>query len=334
MSRGRILLGLSGGVDSTVAADRLLRAGWEVTGCYLDNGLPGYDAAAASAEELDIPLLRRDIRAELEKKVCAPFVNSYLRGETPSPCILCNREVKFPALMAAAEEIGAEKIATGHYAHCDGVHVSMGSEDNDQSYMLCRLTPEIIRHLILPLGGERKADVRASARERGLAAADKPDSMDICFIPDGDYAAYIESRGITPPPGDFLFHGEAVGQHKGIHHYTLGQRKRLGIALGRRVYVSAIDPAANTVTLADDDGEVWCDSLRVRDTVWNEEFSLPRRFSVRIRHTHHQSYLDLPTAELGQDGVLRFDSPVRAPAPGQAVAFYHYWNVVGGGFIV
>ena len=333
MSRGKVLLGLSGGVDSTVAAHMLLSEGWEVTGCYLDNGLPGYEDAALSAEELHIPLLRRDIRSELEEKVCAPFVSAYLRGETPSPCILCNREVKFPSLLSAADEIGAEKIATGHYARCDGTHISMGSPENDQSYMLCRLTGDAVRRLLLPMGDLAKSEIRAYARKMGFSAARKGDSMDICFIPDGDYAAYIERRGIVPPPGDFLFRGRAVGQHRGIHHYTIGQRKRLGIALGKRVYVSAIDPERNTVTLAEDDGDVWCSSVKVRDIVWNEPALLPRRFSVRIRHTHHQTYRDLPQAELGEGGVLRFDTPVRAPAPGQAVAFYHYWNVVGGGFI-
>ena len=329
---GRVVLGLSGGVDSAVSAALLQREGWAVTGCYLDNGLPGWEGAQRAAEELKIPLLRRDIRRELEERVCAPFARSYLRGETPSPCVLCNREVKFPALLSAAEELGAEKIATGHYARVRAGRIAMGCEENDQSYMLCRLDGGAVSRLLLPLGDLPKSRVRQLARDMGLSVADKADSMDICFIPDGDYAAYIESRGVTPPPGDFLFHGEVVGQHRGIHHYTPGQRKRLGIALGKRVYVSAIDPGENTVTLSDDE-EVWRRSIRVRDSVWNGSFELPHPFAVRVRHTHHQSPDTLPTAVLHPDGTLLFDAPIRAPAPGQAAAFYEGDAVVGGGFI-
>ena len=230
----KVLLGLSGGVDSQVAARLLLEHGHEVIGLYLDNGFPGAGRAAAAASELGIAFHTRDIRVALEAHVCAPFADGYLRGETPSPCVLCNRDVKFAELLSAANKLGCEAIATGHYARSEGGSLYKGRVPNDQSYMLCRLKREQAARLLLPLGPFEKKEVRAMAAEWGLSSAESADSMEICFIPDGDYAAYIERRGQTPPPGPYIYNNKVVGQHRGIHHFTIGQRRRLGIALGKR----------------------------------------------------------------------------------------------------
>ncbi len=324
----KVLLGLSGGVDSAAAALLLQRSGHQVLGCYLDNGLPGAESARESAEALGIPLTVVDIRAELEAQVCAPFTAAYLRGETPNPCVLCNPQVKFPALLRQAEKEGAERIATGHYARCEGGKLFKGRSPNDQSYMLCRLTESHFSRLLLPLGPYNKEEVRALAREAGLAVADKSASMEICFIPDKDYARYIEQRGITPPPGDFLYQGKAVGAHRGIHHYTLGQRRHLGIALGKRVYVSAIDSEKATVTLSDDE-EVWTDHITLRDISLLGDTAFPLRCTARIRHSREDS----PAVTVYADGSAVFDAPVRAPTPGQVCALYQGEELLGGGWI-
>ncbi len=324
----KAVLGLSGGVDSAVAALLLRDAGYELLGVYLDNGLPGAEAAREAAEALSVPLTVVDIRKELEEQVCAPFAAAYLRGETPNPCVLCNPLVKFPSLLREADRAGAAYIATGHYARTVGGALCKGRAPNDQSYMLCRLRREQVERLLLPLGEYNKEQVRALARERGLAVADKAASMEICFIPDKNYARYIEQRGITPPPGEFVYHGSGVGQHGGIHHYTLGQRRHLGIALGQRVYVSGIDSEKNTVTLSDDD-EVWTDEIRLRDVSMLAEAAFPLRCTARIRHSRSDS----PAATVYADGRVVFDSPVRAPTPGQACALYDGERVLGGGWI-
>ncbi|MBQ0134258.1 MAG: tRNA 2-thiouridine(34) synthase MnmA [Clostridiales bacterium] len=325
----RVVLGLSGGVDSTVSALLLQEQGHEVLGCYLDNGLPGAEAAREAAEALKIPLTVLDIRAELEEHVCAPFAAAYLRGETPNPCVLCNPLVKFPSLLRLAEQQGAECIATGHYARAEGGRLFKGMAPNDQSYMLCRLRREQVERLLLPLGIYNKEQVRSLARQRGLAVADKAASMEICFIPDKDYARYIEQRGVTPPPGQFLYRGQAVGEHNGIHHYTLGQRRHLGIALGQRVYVSAIDSEKNTVTLSDDD-EVWTEHISLCSLNMQAERDFPFRCTARIRHSRNDS----PEATVYADGRVVFDAPVRAPTPGQVCALYEGEAVLGGGWIV
>lgn len=324
----RVLLGLSGGVDSQVAARLLLEAGHEVIGLYLDNGFPGADRAAQAAQELGISFHIRDIRQSLEEHVCAPFAAAYLHGETPSPCVLCNRAVKFAELLRTADELGAQGIATGHYARCENGVLYKGKAPNDQSYMLCRLKREQAERLLLPLGTFEKSEVRAMAESWGLSSAKTADSMEICFIPDGDYAAYIERRGETPPPGNYIYNDKIVGEHRGIHHFTIGQRRRLGIALGKRVYVSDIRPEENAVVLSDGD-EVYTDCIRVRDLSWLTDITFPLRCTARIRH----SRADTPPAKLSDDGRLHFAQAVRAPTPGQAVAFYDCERLLGGGFI-
>ena len=236
-TKPKVVLGLSGGVDSAVAA-QLLSRDYEVHGLYLDIGLGGTGQAdaAAVAHRLGIPFHTADIRQELENQVCGPFAADYLAGRTPLPCARCNPTVKFPALLALAEEIGAEKVATGHYARTalapDGrVLLRKGLPANDQSYMLARLPQNILQKVIFPLGDYEKTAVRAMAGQAELPVADKPDSMEICFIPDGDYAAWLEHRGTVPPAGDFVDRdGKVLGRHGGIHRYTLGQGRGLGVS--------------------------------------------------------------------------------------------------------
>ena len=203
--REKIVLGLSGGVDSAAAALLLERAGYAVTGCYLDIGLGGSGAAdaAAVADRLGIPLEILPIGAELEREVCAPFAADYLSGRTPLPCARCNRLVKFPALLALADRLGARYVSTGHYARVENGLLKKGRPANDQSYMLARLTKEQLQRVIFPLGDYEKTEVRALARAAGIPVADKPDSMEICFVPGGDYGGLAGGAGLFHTAGQF-----------------------------------------------------------------------------------------------------------------------------------
>jgi len=246
----KIVVGFSGGVDSAVTTRLLQRAGHQVHGLYMDNtDEKALQEAVTSAQRMGIELTVANVKAELEEKVCRPFTESYLRGETPNPCILCNPGLKFRRLLEEADRIGAEKVATGHYARAQGGALYKGRPSNDQSYMLCRLKKEQVRRLVLPLGDYEKTQVRAMAAEWGLDAAHKPDSMEICFIPDKNYIRWMSERTELPGPGDFVFHGKVIGQHEGIFRWTVGQ-KRPGLYEGRKLYVSAIDARTNTVELA------------------------------------------------------------------------------------
>ena len=329
----KVVLGFSGGVDSAVSAALLRRAGWEVHGLYLDNTDENARRdAVETAEFLSIPLEIRDVRAELEREVCAPFCASYLRGETPNPCVLCNPAVKFRALLETADRLGAEAVATGHYARAEGGALYKGRPSNDQSYMLCRLKREQLSRLVLPLGGMEKTATRALAEELALPVAHKKDSMEICFIPDRDYVGWLSRRGELPPPGDFVFHGEVVGRHEGLVRYTVGQRKP-GLIDGRKVYISRIDPVKNTIELALWE-ELFKTELTARGFHWLiDEPSGPIRAGVRVRHTRWEEPLCTATP-LG-DGLVRIecDTPVRAPAPGQSAVLYDGERVLGGGFI-
>ncbi len=328
----KVVLGLSGGVDSAVAAHLLRESGLEVHGLYLDNGLPGADAAREAAASLSVPLTVSDSREAMEKYVCAPFAEAYLRGETPNPCILCNPAVKFRALLDEARRLGARYIATGHYAKAENGAIYCGQPENDQSYMLCRLTREQVSRLLLPLGDYEKAQVRALADEFRLPVAHKPDSMEICFIPDKDYVNWMAQRTALPGPGDFVLHGAVIGQHDGIFRYTVGQR-RPGLVDGRKVYVSRIDAAANTVELA-----LWEELFHTE--VHAERFNwlidppeAPIRATVRVRHTKWENPPCTVVAE-GDRVTITCDEPVRAPAPGQSAVLYDGDRVLGGGFIV
>ena len=330
----KVVLGFSGGVDSAVSAALLRRAGWEVCGLYLDNTDENARRdAVETAAFLELPLEILDVRAELEEKVCAPFCQSYLRGETPNPCILCNPSVKFRALLETADRLGAEAVATGHYARAEGGALYKGRPSNDQSYMLCRLRREQLDRLVLPLGGMEKTETRALAERLGLPVAHKKDSMEICFIPDRDYVGWLSRRGELPGPGPFLLHGRVLGEHAGIVNWTVGQRIP-GLYEGRKLYVSRIDAASNSVELAPWE-ELFKTELTARDFNWLvDEPKGPVRAGVRVRHTKWEE--PACTAFPLPDGSVRIvcDAPVRAPAPGQSAVLYDGDKVLGGGFIV
>ena len=330
----KVVLGFSGGVDSAVCARLLQRQGHEVQGLYLDNaGEKERADALGAAACLGIPLTVRDVKRELEETVCRPFTAAYLRGETPNPCVLCNPAMKFRNLLALADGLGAEAIATGHYARAENGALYKGMPANDQSYMLCRLTRAQVSRLVLPLGRFEKTQVRAMAEDFGLPVANKPDSMEICFIPDKDYAGWLAGRAQLPPPGDFVLHGRVLGRHGGIHRYTVGQRIP-GLVDGRKVYVSRIDAGENRIELALWE-ELFKTEVTARDFNWLiDPPAQPIRASVRVRHAKWEN--PPCTAWAAEDGLvkIRCDEPVRAPAAGQSAVLYDGDLLLGGGFIV
>jgi len=334
MSERKVVLGLSGGVDSAAAARLLMEQGYRVYPLWLDVGTgAGREDARAVAEKLGLPFCAMDISAALERHVCRPFAAGYLAGETPLPCAVCNPTVKFPALFSYADQVGAEFVATGHYARCEDGLLKKGCGPNDQSYMLSRLTREQLRRVLFPLGGYEKREVRALAGESGLAVADKPDSMEICFIPDGDYAAWLDARGATPPPGDFVSpDGAVLGRHKGVHHYTLGQRRGLGVSGPHRYFVSAIDVERNRVVLSDG-ADLYVSAARCTDLNWIALPGLegPLPCTVRLRHSRAET-----PAVISPEGggvSITTEGTFRAPTPGQLAVFYAGDAVLGSGWI-
>ena len=330
----KVLLGLSGGVDSAVAARLLQRDGYHVRGVYLDIGIAGGSLdAVKTAEMLGVELDIVDISEELEEKVCRPFLESYLRGETPNPCVMCNQTVKFAAIMRRAEELGYDYIATGHYARTAEGGLYKAHSGNDQSYMLCRLSAGIVGRLLLPLGEYEKSEVRRLAEEFGIPVANKPDSMEICFIPDKDYVGWIAKRSPLPGEGEFIFNGEVIGHHEGIHRWTVGQRIP-GLHNGRKLYVAEIRPETRQIILV-----LWEDlfktEVRIRDFNWI--IPEPReaiRGSIKVRHTKWEC--PECTVYPAEDGIVLAvaDEAVRAPAKGQAAVIYCGERVLGGGYIV
>lgn len=330
----KIVLGLSGGVDSAVAAWLLTQAGLAVHCVYLDNGVGDPAPARQAAEQLGLRLDVIDIRPALEELVCKPFAAAYLAGRTPSPCAMCNPAVKFAALLAVADELHAPLVATGHYARAEGGRLLRGRPANDQSYLLARLTTSQLRRIVFPLGGYEKTEVRTLAEKAGLAAAHKPDSMEICFIPDDDYAAWLEARGCAAPPGDFVDgEGRILGRHKGIHHYTLGQGRGLGVSGPHKYYVSAIRPETNQVVLSDG-GDLFTRRVRCREINWmTAPLTTPTAVAARFRHSKTETAATLFPQK---DGTLlaETETPVRAPTPGQLAVFYDGEAVVCSGWIV
>ena len=329
----KVVLGFSGGVDSAVSAELLKKQGFQVYGLYLDNTDEAARLAAlTAAEQRGIDLQVLDVKAQLEERVCRPFTEAYLRGETPNPCILCNPTLKFKSLTAYADAVGAELVATGHYARADGGRIFKGRPANDQSYMLCRLTRQQAQRVLFPLGDYEKVQVRALAEELGLPAAHKPDSMEICFIPDKDYIGWLSRRAAMPPEGDFVFHSQVVGRHEGIHRYTVGQR-RPGLMDGRKVYISRIDPVSNQIELALWE-ELFQTEVTARDFNWLiDPPRSPIRASVRVRHTKWENPACIATVD-GDLVRIHCDEPVRAPAAGQSAVLYDGEQLLGGGFIV
>lgn len=353
LSKNKVVLGLSGGVDSTAAALLLKEKGYTVVGFYFDvlgNNREGSEAAEQLAQKLDIAFVKMDVSEEFDRVVIGNFCKEYMAGRTPNPCIICNPKIKFKKLLQVAEEEGAYYIATGHYARIfhdgdrDLYFVRKGAnEKKDQSYMLYRLGQSVLSRLILPLGDfEDKEETRSLARSRRLPNAEAADSQEICFIDDQkeDYVSFIERRGLAAEKGNFVdMQGKLLGEHRGLLHYTIGQRKGLGIALGKPVFVTSIDPENNQVTLGDHD------DLFKREVVSVENFfaetslgDLPQgagsefRVSAKIRYAAKPAPATVSRLPGGQILTV-FDEPQRAAAPGQSIVFYRDDVVLGGGFI-
>lgn len=332
MDPRKVVLGLSGGVDSAVSARLMQREGFEVHGLYLDIGSADARAdAQRTAEFLGIEFTVLDVRAPLEANVCKPFAEAYLRGETPNPCVLCNPTVKFKSLIERANAIDAQYIATGHYARAERGMLLKGMPANDQSYMLCRVLRSQVERLMLPLGQYEKAQVRALAEQMDIPVAHKPDSMEICFIPDKDYVGWLSRRAQTPGPGDITFNGAPIARHEGIHRYTVGQRLP-GLYNERKLYVTAIRPETNEIVAA-----LWDDLFKteVRVSAVNWLIDRPEHpicGSVRVRHTKWENP-DCTVTPDGDGAIVLCDTPVRAPARGQAAAIYDGDRVIAGGFI-
>lgn len=352
----KVVVGMSGGVDSSVAAYLLKEQGYDVVGVTMqiwqeaqteENdgccGLSAVEDARRVAQKLDIPYYVLNFKKEFRDCVINPFVEEYLHGRTPNPCILCNRYVKWEALLRRGLELGADYIATGHYARIirleNGRYAVRNSVTarKDQTYALYNLTQDQLAHTLMPNGDYEKDEIRKLAGELALPVAAKPDSQDICFVPDNDYAAVIqrEAKDRVPAPGNFVTAaGEILGQHKGIIHYTVGQRKGLNLAMGHPVFVTEIRPETNEVVIGEAD-EVFTDSL-VCDNVnfmAVEDLAGPLQVLAKIRYAHSGEDCVIEKLPNGQVRCS-FKKPVRAVTPGQAVVFYQNDYVLGGGTII
>lgn len=339
----KALIAMSGGVDSSVAAYLMMRQGCECIGAtmqLLDGAESQISDAKAVADRLGIPFYSFDLRHEFRETVIDEFIKSYENGETPNPCVVCNRRMKFGLLFDKARELGYDCIVTGHYAKIEalnGRYLLKKSEirEKDQSYFLYSLSQEQLSHIVLPLEAYSKQEVREIAEKTGLITARKKDSQDICFVPDGDYISVIESyTNKTYPKGNFVdIEGNILGQHQGLIRYTTGQRKGLGIALGRPMYVGGKNVDKNEVILCGDN-ELYGDTVAARDFNWIAFDTPPKTFRckarIRYRHTEQSA-----TVTVGNNTVtIVFDRPQRAATPGQSVVLYDEDTVLGGGIII
>ncbi len=347
----KVFIAMSGGVDSSVAAAMLVEQGYECMGATMklhsddatDTCLTSDDIsdARAVAQNLGIDYQVYDFYDDFEDKVVRPFIECYLSGRTPNPCVECNRNLKFRALLEKAKQKGYDYIATGHYVRREfdeklGKFVLKKAvdESKDQSYVLYSLTQDELAHTLFPLGSLTKAQIRQKAGEKGFINADKKDSQDICFVPDGKYAEFIVNRVGEIEKGNFVDEqGNVLGQHKGIIYYTIGQRKGLGVSFGKPMFVSDIRPDTREVVLTENDG-LFKDTL-VADNVnliSLDELSTPTRLKARIRYNSPEQDA---TAYI-KNGLLyvEFDTPQRAITRGQAVVLYSGETVLGGGTII
>lgn len=360
LDKNKVVIGMSGGVDSSVAAYILKKQGYDVIGVTMkvwqddheddyENedgccGLSAVDDARRVANKLEIPFYVMNFKSIFKETVIDNFVDEYMNGRTPNPCIVCNKRVKFGELLKKAHSLGAYYVATGHYAkiekdeETDRYLIKKSSaEAKDQTYMFYNLSQDQIKHILMPLGEySSKDEIRSIAKELGLDVANKPDSQEICFIPDNDYGKFISERntkGINP--GDFVdTKGNVLGKHKGIIYYTIGQRKGLGISLGKPAYVVDIRPDKNQVVLGDNE-DVFNYKLIASDANFIPFAKLEAPVKVKAKIRYSAKPADAIIYPLEDDMVkVEFENPQRAITPGQAIVFYDNDILVGGGTIV
>ncbi|MBQ7648939.1 MAG: tRNA 2-thiouridine(34) synthase MnmA [Paludibacteraceae bacterium] len=353
----RVLIAMSGGIDSTVSALLLKEQGYELVGVTFrtfdsikesciakEKGCCSIESimeAKHNAEKMGFEHHIVDFRDTFREHVIKNFVDEYAHGRTPNPCVLCNSHIKWGALLEAAREYGCEKIATGHYARIaeHGGHRYLRTAADtlkDQTYFLWMLTEANLERTLFPLGDLTKDEVRRIAAEHGYdALVKKPESQEVCFIPDNDYRGFLAKEGVPPEPGDYIdADGKVVGQHQGCPFYTIGQRKGLGVALGYPAFVTDIDTGTNRISLGHHDDLltdiVRVRDLRIRDIQWLTD--LPQ-VEARIRYRSQATPASLTIDAENKAATLQFDSPVWAPTPGQSVVLYKDNLVVGGGII-
>lgn len=358
MAKGRVIAAMSGGVDSSVAAALLVEQGFDVIGVTMRLWSPGnawelgvsggccsldaVEDARRVADKLDIPYYVLNFSERFKETVVDYFVEEYRRGRTPNPCIACNRHLKFNLLLEKARSLGADYVATGHYAgrgyspETRRYLLYKGRDSSkDQSYALYTLTQRQLKHTLFPLQEITKEEVREYAAKLGLVTASKPESQEICFVPDNDYKSFWEDyTGEKGRPGPILtLKGEVIGQHKGIHNYTIGQRRGLGVQAPYPLYVIDIVPERNAIVVGRD-VDVYAKGLVAEDLNWISiaELTQPIRVEAKIRYTALPAACTVFPQENGTVKVV-FDDPVRAVTPGQAVVFYDGELVVGGGTI-
>ena len=346
----KVLVAMSGGVDSSVAAYLLKDAGYEVAGLTLElyshAGDEKFSDAARDASEiaesLGIRHYTRDLRDEFKTCVIDAFSQSYRSGETPNPCILCNKHIKFGRLLDIAKEMGFDYLATGHYAqiqHAEDLNrwlLRKGKDPSkDQSYVLYTLNQEQLSKSIFPLGGMTKNEVREIATQLGFSNAEGGESQDICFIPDGDYQSFLEEySGIESRAGDFVdMQGNVIGRHRGIIGYTTGQRRGLGVSAERPLYVVRKETATNTVILGNEE-DLYCSRLIAREMnfIADDAIANPISVTAKIRYSQSEVLACISSVENGKI-LVEFEKPQRAATPGQSVVFYNGDTVFGGGVI-
>ncbi len=342
MDKNKVVVGLSGGVDSAVTAYLLKKEGYEVIGVtmrqFKEENFSG--DAAQVAESLGIKHVIEDLSDEFEREIMRYFASEYEKGRTPNPCTLCNPRIKWEMLTRAADREDAFYVATGHYANIDMINGRYSIKNavtatKDQTYALCNLTQDQLSRTLMPLGRYEKSEVRAIAEEAGIPVAGKADSQDICFIPDGDYAGFLERfTGKKFEPGDFVDKdGRVLGRHNGIVHYTIGQRKGLNLPMGKPVFVTGIDVPGNRVIIGDNE-DLFTTVFFVRDVNFmaGKEEDLPKTLMCKIRYAHKG---EVCTLSQESDGLYRaeFAAPVRAITPGQTAVFYDGDYVFAGSVI-